>query len=37
MPVISLERVVITVADLDGAIAFFHDGLGLTVGPVRSV
>jgi catechol 2,3-dioxygenase-like lactoylglutathione lyase family enzyme len=37
MPVIRLERVVITVADLDGAIAFFHDGLGLTVGPVRSV
>lgn len=35
MPVTKLERVVITVADLDQAAGLFRDGLGLDVGPAQ--
>ena len=36
MSVTKLERVVLTVADLDRAMGFFRDGLGLDAGPVES-
>ena len=37
MPVTQLARVVITVADLPKSASFFRDGLGLDVGPERSL
>ena len=36
MPVTQLVRVDITVADLDRAVGFFRDGLGMETGPVQS-
>ncbi len=35
MPVTQLVRVVITVADLAHAASFFHEALGLEVGPAQ--
>lgn len=37
MPVTQLVRVVITVADLEGAASFFRDALGLDVGPDHAI